>query len=165
MKYNTGKLQVTLPGDCEILVTREFAAPRRLVYDAHTKPEIVPQWLYGPDGWSMPVCEIDLRVGGRYRYVWRNEASGQEFATGGIFSEIVPQEKLVSTERFEGAMDMGEAVNTLTFEDRNGKTHLALHMRYPSQEVRDTAIKSGMNDGIEMGYARLEGQLSAQPAG
>jgi uncharacterized protein YndB with AHSA1/START domain len=162
MKYNTGKLKVTLPGDCEILVTREFAAPRRLVYDAHTVPAVVQQWLYGPDGWSMPVCEIDLRVGGAYRYVWRQRSDGMEFGVRGTFREIVPHEKLVSTERFEGPMDQGEAVNTLTFEERNGKTHLALHMRYPSKEVRDGAIQSGMNDGIEMGYARLEGQLAAK---
>jgi uncharacterized protein YndB with AHSA1/START domain len=92
-------------------------------------------------------------------------SDGLEFSSRGTFREIVPQEKLVSTERFEGPMDLGEAVNTLTFEERNGKTHLALHMRYPSKEVRDAAIKTGMNDGIEMGYARLESQLSAKPAG
>ncbi len=102
MKYNTGKLKVTLPGDCEILVTREFAAPRQLVYNANTKPEIVQRWLFGPDGWSMPRCEIDLRVGGRYRYLWRNGETGQKFASGGKFLEIVPLEKIVSTERFEG---------------------------------------------------------------
>src|SRR6478735_4939816 len=151
MKFNTGKLQVTLPGDCEILVTRELAAPRQLVYDAHTQPEMVKRWLYGPDDWSMPVCEIDLRVGGRYRYVWRNLGDGTEFATGGKFLEIVPSQKVVSTEAFEGALNQGEATNTLTFSDRNGKTFVALHMRYPSTAIRDRAIKSGMNEGIEMG--------------
>ena len=165
MKYNTGKLQVSLPGDCEILVTREFVAPRRLVYDAHTIPAMVQQWLYGPDDWSMPVCEIDLRVGGTYRYVWRQRSDGLEFSSTGKFLEVVPQEKIVSTERFVGPMDLGEAVNTYTFEERNGKTHLALYMRYPSKEVRDTAIKSGMNDGIEMGYSRLEIQLAERLAG
>ena len=161
MKYNTGKLQVSLPGDSEILVTREFAAPRRLVWDAHTVPAIVQQWLHGPDDWFMPTCEIDLRVGGTYRYVWRQRSDGLEFSSIGKFLEIGPYEKIVSTERFEGPMDLGEATNTLTFAERNGKTQLALHMRYPSKEVRDTAIKSGMNDGIELGYARLENQLAA----
>jgi len=164
MKYNTGRLQVTLPGDCEILVTRELAAPRRLVWDAHTKPEMVQRWLFGPDGWSMPLCEIDLRVGGRYRYVWRNLADpGMEFGSGGKFLEIVPGEKIVSTEAFEGVMDQGEAINTLTFTEAQGKTLVSLHMRYPSQAIRDGAIESGMNDGIEAGYARLEGQLGAAP--
>ena len=162
MKYNTGKLKVSLPGDCEILVTREFVAPRTLLFDVHTKPEMVKRWLFGPDGWSMPVCEIDLRVGGRYRYVWRNAATGQEFATGGKFLEIVSPEKIVSTEQFEGEMGaQGEAVNTLTFEEHNGKTHLALHMRFPTKDSRDGAIESGMNDGIEAGFARLEGLFPA----
>lgn len=161
MKYNTGKLQVTLPGDCEILVTRELTAPRQLVYDAHTKPEMVQRWLFGPDGWSMPLCEIDLRVGGRYRYVWRQLEGGMEFGTGGRFLEIVPGEKVVSTEAFEGALNQGEAVNTLSFTERGGRTLVSLHMRYPSQAIRDAAIESGMNDGIEAGYARLEGQLGA----
>ena len=160
MNYNTGKLQVTLPSDCEILVTRELAAPRALVYDAHTKPEMVKRWLYGPDGWSMPLCEIDLRVGGRYRYRWRQLSDGAEFGTGGIFLTIVPQEKIVSTEAFEGPMNQGDAVNTLTFADRKGKTLVTLRMVYPSKAVRDGAIESGMNDGIEMGYARLEVQLA-----
>ena len=163
MNYSTGKLQVTLPGDCEILVTRELAAPRALVYDAHTKPEMVKRWLYGPDDWSMPLCEIDLRVGGRYRYVWRQLSDGLEFSSSGKFLEIVPQEKIVSTEAFEGPMNLGEAINTYTFTEQNGKTCVRLHMRYPSKEIRDRAIESGMNHGIEMGYARLEGQLAAMP--
>jgi len=159
MNNAPGKLQVTLPSDTEILVTREIAAPRALVYDAHTKPEMVQRWLHGPEDWSMPQCEIDLRVGGRYRYVWRQKSDGMEFAAGGTYVEIVPGKKIVSTEAFEGGMNMGEALNTLTFTDRNGKTLVTLLMRYPSQAVRDAAIATGMNDGIEMGYARLEGQL------
>jgi len=163
MKHHTSKLRVTLPGDCEILVTRELAAPRHLVYAAHTQPEMVKRWLYGPDGWSMPLCEIDLRVGGRYRYVWRQLSDGTEFGVSGKYLEIVPQEKVVSTESFDGPMNQGEATNTLSFAERNGRTVIALHMRYPSKAVRDGAIASGMNDGIEMGYARLEVQLSTVP--
>jgi uncharacterized protein YndB with AHSA1/START domain len=163
MSLNTGKLQVTLPSDTEILVVRELAAPRALVYDAHTKPEMVKRWLYGPDGWSMPLCEIDLRVGGRYRYRWRQASDGVEFGLGGKFLEIVPGEKIVSTEAFEGEMNQGEAVNTLTLTELKGKTTVRLLMRYPSKEIRDGAIATGMNDGIEMGYARLEVQLSATP--
>lgn len=159
MSLNTGKLQVTLPSDTEILVVRELTAPRALVYDAHTQPEMVKRWLYGPDGWSMPLCEIDLRVGGRYRYRWRQLSDGAEFGTGGKFLEIVPGERIVSTEAFEGEMNQGEAINTLTFAEQKGKTTVSLLMRYPSKEIRDGAIATGMNDGIEMGYARLEVQL------
>ena len=96
-------LKVTTRGDREIVMTREFNAPRRLVFDAFTKPELVKQWLLGPPGWSMPVCEIDLKVGGAYRYVWRRDADGSEMAMGGIFREIVPQERIVSTEVFDRA--------------------------------------------------------------
>ena len=155
MKLNTGKLKVTLPDACEIRLTREFDAPRQLVFDANTKPAMLQRWLFGPDGWSMAVCEVDLRVGGKYRYVWRH-ADGREFATGGKFLEITPPAKIVSTERFEGAMDQGEAVNTAEFTERAGKTTVTLTMRFPSQEVRDGAIQSGMNEGIELGYARLD---------
>jgi uncharacterized protein YndB with AHSA1/START domain len=157
MKYNTGKLQVTLPGPCDILVTREFALPRQLLFDAHTKPAMVKEWLYGPEGWSMPVCEIDLRVGGKYRHVWRN-ATGVEFSASGKFVEIVAPAKLVTTERFEGAMDQGEALNVLALAEKKGGTILTLLMHFPSEAVRDAAIKSGMNDGIEAGFARLEKQ-------
>jgi len=155
MKFNTRKLKVTLPSDCEVRLIREFAAPRQLVFDANTKPEMLKRWLFGPDGWSMSVCEIDLRVGGKYRYVWRH-ADGREFGTGGKFLEIVPPEKIVSTEQFEGALDQGEAVNTIEFTEHAGKTTVTLTMRFPSKQVRDDAIKSGMNQGIETGYARLE---------
>ena len=158
MNYNTGKLRVTLPSACEILVTRDLRAPRQLVFDAHTKPEMVKRWLYGPEGWSMPLCEIDLRAGGRYRYRWRSQADGVEFGLGGRFLEIVPGEKIVSTEAFEGELNQGEAINTLTLTERNGVTTVSLLMRYPSEEIRDRAIKSGMNEGIEMGYARLDRQ-------
>jgi uncharacterized protein YndB with AHSA1/START domain len=163
MNLTPGKLQVTLPSDTEILVTRELAAPRALVYDAHTKPDMVKRWLHGPDDWSMPICEIDLRVGGAYRYVWRQLSDGLEFSARGTFREIVPGEKIVSTEAFEGPMNMGEALNTLTLSERNGKTLVTLLMRYPTKAIRDAAIETGMNDGIEMGYARLEGQLTATP--
>src|SRR5271167_1955115 len=96
-------LKVTTPSDREIAMTRVFHAPRRLVFDAWTKPELVKQWLLGPPGWTMPVCEIDLRVGGTYRYVWRRDSDGSEMGMGGIFREIVPHERIVSTEVFDQA--------------------------------------------------------------
>jgi uncharacterized protein YndB with AHSA1/START domain len=155
MKLNTGKLKVTLPSDCEVRLVRVFAAPRQLVFDANTKPEMLKRWLFGPDGWSMSVCEIDLRVGGKYRYVWRHQ-DGREFGTGGKFVVIAPPEKIVSTEQPDWAPGQGESFNTLEFAEKAGKTTVTLTMRFPSKEVRDAAIKSGMNEGIEVGYARLD---------
>src|SRR3990172_6633378 len=98
---NTGGLKITAATEREIVMTRVFAAPRQLVFDAHTKPELVKRWLLGPDGWSMPVCDIDLRVGGKYRYVWRRDRDGTEMGMGGVFREIVPPELIVATEKFD----------------------------------------------------------------
>src|SRR5881628_2069514 len=92
--------KVTIPTDRQILIARDFKAPRQLVFDAFTKPELVRRWLLGPSGWSMPVCEIDLRVGGKYRYVWRNDSDGTEMGMGGVYCDIVVPERLVTTERF-----------------------------------------------------------------
>ena len=106
-------LKLTTPSDREIAMTRVFDAPRQLVFDAHTKPDLVRQWLLGPPGWSMPVCEIDLRVGGKYRYVWRHDRDGTEMGMGGVYREIVPPERIVNTEKFDEAWYPGEAVDTL----------------------------------------------------
>src|SRR5207247_8670465 len=96
-------LQLTTPSDREIAMTRVFDAPRKLVFDAHTKPELVKRWLLGPPGWSMPVCEIDLRVGGRFRYVWRRDNDGTQMGMGGVYREIVAPERIVNTEKFDEA--------------------------------------------------------------
>ena len=149
-------LKVTTPTDTEIVMTREFAAPRQLIFDAHTKPELVKRWLLGPDGWSMPICEIDLRVGGRYRYVWRNDSTGAEMATGGRFLEIVAPERLASTERFEDPWYEGEAVNTIVLVEAEGRTMLTQTMRLGSQEARDGIIATGMATGVATSYDRLE---------
>src|SRR3989454_4488921 len=101
------KLQITTPSDREIAMTRVFDAPRSLVFDAFTKPELVKQWLLGPPGWSMPVCEIDLRVGGTYRYVWRH-ANGNEMGMGGVYREIVAPERIVATQKFDEPWYPGE---------------------------------------------------------
>src|ERR1700716_486376 len=100
---NSEKLQITTPTDREIAMTRVFNAPKRLVFDALTKPELVKQWLLGPPGWSMPVCEIDLRGGGAYRFVWRKDAGGKEVTMGisGLFREIVAPERFVASEKFD----------------------------------------------------------------
>src|SRR5882672_7435090 len=97
------KLQITLPSDREIAMTRVFEAPRRLVFDAHTKPELIKRWLGVRAGWSMPVCEVDLRVGGKYRYVWTKNDGTYEMGMGGVFREVAAPERVVSSEKFDQA--------------------------------------------------------------
>jgi uncharacterized protein YndB with AHSA1/START domain len=106
-------LRVTTPSEREIVMTRVFDAPRHLVFDAHTRPELLQRWLLGPPGWSMPVCEIDLRVGGKYRYVWRHDRDGTKMGMGGVYREIASPERVVSTERFDEAWYPGEGLGTL----------------------------------------------------
>ena len=159
LQLKNSQLKVELPSDREVLVTREFKAPAQLVWDAHTKPELVKRWLTGPDGWSMPVCEIDLRVGGAYRYRWRNDADGTEFGSSGIHKEIVHHSRIVTSERMEGFQ--GEAINTLTLREVNGRTIVTLNMDFGSKEARDGAVATGMTDGMELGYQRLDGILAA----
>ena len=160
---NTGKtLSVTAPGDREIVMTRVVDAPRRLVFEAFTKPELIKQWLLGPPGWSMPVCEIDLRVGGSYRYVWRKTATGTEMGMGGVYHEIAPPERLVATEKFDDAWYPGEAVSTLVLTEQAGKTTITQTVLYESREARDAVLKSGMESGVAASYDRLE-ELLASP--
>ena len=158
---NAGTLQVTTPSEREIEMTRVFDAPRNLVYDAWTKPELLKRWLLGPPGWSMPVCEIDLRVGGSYRYVWRNDSDGTDMGMGGVYREIVPAERIVATEKFDQSWYPGEAVGTMVFAEQDGKTTLTQTMLYESQEARDAVLKSGMEQGVEASYDRLEEMLAS----
>ena len=151
---NTRTLKLTTRGDREIVMTREFDAPRRLVFDALTKPELVKQWLLGPPGWSMPVCEIDLRVGGAYRYVWRH-TDGKEMGMGGVYREIVPQERVVCSELFDEPWYPGEALVTTTLAEQGGRTTLTCTILYISQEARDGVLKSGMERGVAASYDRL----------
>lgn len=157
----TRPVDVTAPTDREIHVTRVFDAPRTLVFDCHTKPDLARRWLLGPPGWTMPVCEIDFRVGGRYRYVWRNDADGSEFGLGGTFREIVSPERVVHTERFEGS-EGGEALCTLALTEAGGRTTLTQSMRFATPELRDQALQSGMTDGMGASYDRLEGLIKEQ---
>ena len=98
-----GTLKVTTPSEREIVMTRVFDAPRQLLFEAHTKPDLVKRWLLGPPGWSMPVCEIDLRVGGKFRYVWRRDNDGTQMGMGGVYREIEAPERIVNTEKFDEA--------------------------------------------------------------
>ena|ERR1700736_540999 len=151
-------VDVTTPSDREIQVTRTFDAPAQLIFDFHTKPEHVQKWLLGPPGWSMPVCDIDLTVGGRYRYVWRNDDNGAEFGTHGEFREIAAPRRLVHSESMDGTE--GEALCTLTFAESGGRTTLSTTMRFPTSEARDRALQSGMTDGMSVSYERLETVLN-----
>jgi uncharacterized protein YndB with AHSA1/START domain len=164
MKSRT-TLAVTTPSDREISMTRVFNAPRRLVFDAYTKPHLVSRWLLGPEGWTMPVCEIDLTVGGRYRYVWRH-ADGREMAMGGVYREIVVPERLVTTELFDEDWTGGETLSTLVLVEQGGRTTMTTTVLYASKHARDGALSSGMTDGVEAGYNRLDEVLvSMQSAG
>jgi uncharacterized protein YndB with AHSA1/START domain len=159
---NTGNLKVTARGDREIVMTRVFDAPRRLVFDAMSKPELVKQWLLGPPGWSMPVCEIDLRVGGAYRYVWRRDKDGSEMGMGGVYREVKAPERVVATEKFDEAWYPGEAVGTLVLSEQGGKTTVTQTVLYQSREARDGVLKSGMESGVAASYDRLERLLATQ---
>jgi len=162
---NSDKLQVTTPSDREIAMTRVFNAPRRLVFDALTKPELVKRWLLGPPGWSMPVCEIDLRLGGKYRYVWRQDSDGTEMGMGGVYREIVKPERIVATEKFDQAWYPGDAVGTLRLVEQGGKTTLTQTVLYDSKETRDAVLKSPMESGVSASYDRLADVLASMPAG
>ena len=152
---NTLALQIKANGDREIVMTRVFDAPRKLIFDAFTKPELLKQWLLGPPGWSMPVCEIDLRVGGRYRYVWRRDSDGTEMGCGGVYREIVPPERLVHTEQFDNPWYPGESLITTVLDEQLGKTTLTATMLYESRDARDGILKSGMESGVAASYDRL----------
>ena len=159
-----GTLKLTTPSDREIAMTRVFDAPRQLVFDAHTKPDLVRQWLLGPPGWSMPVCEMDVRVGGKYRYVWRHDREGTEMGMGGVYREIVAPERIVNTEKFDESWYPGQAVDTLVLVEQRGKTTLTLTVRYESWEARDAVLKSGMESGVAASYDRLAELLASTPA-
>ena len=154
------RLKLTTRGDREIVMTRAFNAPRHLVFEALSKPDLVRQWLLGPPGWSMPVCEIDLRVGGRYRYVWRHE-NGNEMGMGGEFREVVPPERIVATEKFDHAWYPGSAVSSFLLVEEGGRTTLIQTVLYDSREARDAVLQSPMENGVSAGFDRLERLLAS----
>lgn len=149
-----GSLNVTTPTDREIRMTRDFNAPRTLVFDAMTKPDLLKRWLFGPGGWSLDVCEIDLRVGGTFYYLWRGPG-GKEMSMRGVYRDITPPERIVQTEVFDEAWYPGEAVGTLVLTEERGRTHLTLTILYDSRETRDGVLRTRMADGLSMGYDRL----------
>lgn len=157
----TAALKITTPSEREVAVTREFDAPRGMVFDAHTKPELVRQWLLGPPGWTMPVCEIDLRVGGTYRYEWANP-DGRRMGVAGKFKEIVRPSRIVVTQLFDEDWTGGETLVTTDLVERSGKTTLTTTVHYASRDARDAALKTGMTTGMEAGYERLEQLLETE---
>ncbi|MBZ0271229.1 SRPBCC family protein [bacterium] len=149
----TGHVDVTTPSDREILVTRVFDAPRERVFEALTNTKLLPRWMTG-----MEVCEIDLRVGGTYRFVWRyqDETGMKEMGMGGRYLEIVPQERIVWTELFDEDWTEGETVVTWTLAESDGKTTLAANILYSSKSARDGALATSMLDGMTYSYDRLD---------
>ena len=162
------KAQVTMPSDREVKVTRSFRAPRALVYRAYTEPQLVRQWLLGPPGWSMPVCEMDVRVGGNFRWRWRSEDGGNEFGFTGTFREVQPSSKLVHTEAYDpgtvgGGHPGNDAIVTVTFVEDGGFTTVTTLIDFGSKETRDAAVATGMTDGMEQSYQLLDRLLGDQP--
>jgi len=153
---------VTLPNDRDVVVVRSFDAPRTLVFEAWTKPELMQRWLLGPPGWTMPVCEMDVRPGGKFRWRWRNVESGAEFGFTGEFHEVVKPSRIVHVERFDPGDvggEMGEALVTSVLTEKNGVTTYSTTIHYASKDVRDAALKTGMTDGMEQSYEKLDALL------
>lgn len=156
-------LQLTTPSEREVVITRVFEAPRSLVFDAYTKPELVRRWLLGPPGWTMPVCEIDLRVGGKFRYVWRGP-DGTSMGMGGTYREIVRPERLASTELFDQDWTGGETQGTVVLTEQGGRTTVTQTILYSSEQARDGALSTGMTEGMEAGFERLDALLASETA-
>jgi uncharacterized protein YndB with AHSA1/START domain len=157
---NVGRLQVTTPSEREISMTRVFDAPRSLVFDAWTKPELLRRWLGVRGGWSFAVCEVDLRVGGTYRFVWRGPG-GTEMGMAGVYREIVRPERIVATEKFDDPWYEGEALDTTVFVERGDKTTATTTVLYASREVRDAVLKSPMDRGVAESYDQLAEVLAS----
>jgi uncharacterized protein YndB with AHSA1/START domain len=162
---SSGKLKVSTPSDREIVLTRVFDAPRHMVIEAMTRPELLKRWLLGPPGWSMILCENDMKVGGAYRHVWRN-TDGTEMCMRGVYREVALPERIVRTESFEFGCtpQAGEQLATATLTEQNGRTTLTITVLYPSKEARDATIASGMEHGADASYDRLDEMMAAMPA-
>lgn len=159
--------EASLPSDTEVLVKRSFDAPAKLVWRAYMEPDLMRRWCGSTPGWSMPVCEMDMRVGGEYQWRWRNDEDGMEFGFTGDILEVVPHKKIVHTQVFDpGNMGIsmgGEpSIITVTFDEIDSITTVATTIKYASQADRDAALETGMTDGMEMNYKRLDEILSAE---
>jgi uncharacterized protein YndB with AHSA1/START domain len=155
----TGSATVTTPSDREVRITRLVDAPSRLVWQAWTDPKHIPQWMTGPEGWTMPVCEMDLRVGGTWRYVWR-KSDGAEMEMTGLVKEVTPPVRMVTTERW--GPEWPETVNTLELAESGDQTTVSITILYPSKADRDAALQTPMADGMEQSFVRLERLIGNQ---
>lgn len=149
----TGVTMYATPTDTEVVITRVVDAPRRITFDAYTKPVHLKQWLLGPPGWTMPICEMDPRPGGAWRYVWR-KGDGTELTLSGTVREFVPPERVVTTESW--GPEWPETVNSVVFTEAAGRTTITLTIKYPSKNARDAALKTGMKEGMDPSFARLD---------
>lgn len=153
--------QVTSPSEREVRVTRTFNAPRQLVYDAHTKPELVKKWQ-GYPGWDMPICEMDVRVGGKYRWLWKNQEDGTQFGFFGRYTEVNAPSKLVNDQyfdagNFESTMPTGDpCIVSVELSEQSGVTTLVCNLTFVSKEACEGAVATGMTDGMEFSYTRLD---------
>ena len=158
---NSPSVTVTTPTDREIVLTRLFAAPRRLVFDAYTNPKHLPHWMLGPPGWTMTICEVDFRPGGAWHFGWHH-SDGRNIEMRGVYREVCPPERFVSTESWGG--DWPETLNAVNFTEENAKTTISCTILYPSKEARDAALKSGMKEGVAVSFDRLADLLEAMVA-
>lgn len=154
-----GALEITTPSPTEIRFVRAFKAPARLVFEAYTQPALIKRWLLGPGGWTMPVCEVDLRPGGRFRYVWKHTADGTEMGMGGTYVDIDAPYLIVHTEQFDQDWTGGETQVRQAFAEENGITTVTQIVRYASEAARDGALATPMADGMEAGFTRLDTML------
>ena len=155
------KLHITAHGDREVVMTRAFRAPRQLVFDAHTKPELLQRWLGVRNGWTMSECDVDLKVGGAYRWVWRNEARGLQMTMRGVYREIAAPERLVNTEKFDDPWYPGEGLTASVLTEHDGITTLTATTRYETIEARDAVLRSPMESGVAESYDKLAALLTA----
>jgi uncharacterized protein YndB with AHSA1/START domain len=156
------KLSISTPSEREIRIVRTFAAPRALVFEAFTRPELLRRWLYGPDGWTLEVCDIELRVGGSYRYGWVRERDGKRMGATGTYREILVPERIVASELFDEPWYAGEALVTSEFTEQAAKlVTLNQTHRYESRAARDTVLRSPMAQGSSAGYDRLDAVLES----
>ena len=159
---NRETVEISTPSEREVVMTRVFDAPRRLVFDALTRPELLKRW-YGPPGWSLVRCEIDLRVGGAFHFVSRRPGGKKDVGQRGVYREIAPPEHLVNTEYWDD-WDAGDCLVTTALSEHDGKTTLTSIVLFPSQEVRDTVLNSGLKQGAAEEYDKLAALLASELA-
>lgn len=143
-------------GEREVEIARVLNGPRALVFDCWTTPALLQRWMHGPGDWELAVCELDVQVGGKLRFVWRNKTDGREMGMSGEYREIVRPERLMHTECFDEDWTGGETLVTLDLQERDRRTLATMTIRYSSKQARDDALKTGMVDGMEMSFARMD---------